>query len=459
MEEEKENIQFELTDELLKEVEGLVASQDDKALQNLLSEFHYADIAEILDELNLEQAIYVIKLLDSETTSDILMELDEDNREKVLKNLTAKEIAEEVEELDTDDAADIIAELPEARQREVISRIEDEEHKEEIQELLAYDEDTAGGLMAKELVKVYETWTVAGCMRRIRGQAKEVTRVHSIYVVNKEEKLIGRLSLKDLIVAKSEQKISDLVKINVDYVNVNEDVEEVAKIMAKYDLEAIPVVDSDDNKVLLGRITIDDIVDVLKEEAEKDYQMAAGITGDVDSDDSILQLTRARLPWLFLGLVGGIGAFLIMEGFESLFTGKAVILFFFTPLIAAMAGNVGVQSSAIIVQGLANDDVRGSVNSRLIKEMLLAALNGIILALFLFLFVWAFKGEINTALAISVSLVAVIIVAGLIGTFVPLFLNKRGIDPAIATGPFITTSNDILGILLYFWIAKMILGI
>ncbi len=456
-EEDKENIQFELTDELLAEVEGLVEEQEDKELQKLLNEFHYADIAEILDELNLEQAIYVIKLLDSETTSDILMELDEDNREKVLKNLTAKEIAEEVEELDTDDAADIIAELPEARQQAVISQIEDEEHKEEIRELLAYDEDTAGGLMAKELVKVYETWTVAGCMRRIRGQAKEVTRVHSIYVVNKEEKLIGRLSLKDLIVAKSEQKISDLVKINVDYVDVNEDVEEVAKVMAKYDLEAIPVVD--ENKTLLGRITIDDIVDVLKEEADKDYQMAAGITGDVDSDDSILELTRARLPWLFLGLVGGIGAFLIMEGFEGLFTGKAVILFFFTPLIAAMAGNVGVQSSAIIVQGLANNDVRGSVNSRLIKEMLLAALNGVILAIFLFLFVWAFKGEINTALAISISLVAVIIVAGLIGTFVPLFLNKRGIDPAIATGPFITTSNDILGILLYFWIAKMILGI
>lgn len=457
MSEEAENIQFQLTDELIERVDGLIETQNDKELKTLLDEFHYADIAEILDELDLEEAMYVIKLLDSETTADILIELDEDNREKVLKNLSAKEIAEEVEELDTDDAADIIAELPESRQQAVIAQIEDEEHKAEITELLTYDEDTAGGLMAKELVKVYETWTVAGCMRRIRGQAKEVTRVHSIYVVNKEEKLIGRLSLKDLIVAKSEQKISDLVKVNVDYVNVHDDVEEVAKVMAKYDLEAIPVID--ENKQLVGRITIDDIVDVLKEEADKDYQMAAGITGDVEADDSILELTRARLPWLFLGLVGGIGAFIIMEGFKDLFTGKAVILFFFTPLIAAMAGNVGVQSSAIIVQGLANDDVRGSVNSRLIKEMLLAALNGVILAMFLFLFVWAVEGEMITALAISVSLVAVIIVAGLIGTFVPLFLNKRGIDPAIATGPFITTSNDILGILLYFWIAKMILGI
>lgn len=456
MEEIQDNIQFQLTDELIEQVEVLVENQDDKQLRKLLNEYHYADIAEILDELNLDDSIYLIKLLDSETTSDILTELDEDTREKVLKNLSAKEIAEEVEELDTDDAADIIAELPEERQIEVISKIEDEEHRDEITELLKYEDNTAGSLMAKELVKVYETWTVAGCLRRIRGQAKDVTRVHSIYVVNKEEKLIGRLSLKDLIVAKNEQKISDIAKENVDFVNVVDDVEDVAKVMAKYDLEAIPVVD--DSQTLLGRITIDDIVDVLKEEADKDYQLAAGITQDVDSDDSILELTRARLPWLFLGLLGGVGAFVIMEGFQEAFNQYAV-LFFFTPLIAAMAGNVGVQSSAIIVQGLANDDVKGSINGRLLKEMLLAALNGVILAIFLFLFVWIYIGELDKALAISVSLVAVIIIAGLIGTFVPLFLDKRGIDPAIATGPFITTSNDILGILLYFWIAKLILGI
>ena len=456
MEEIQDNIQFQLTDELIEKVEILVEDQKDKELKVLLNEFHHADIAEILDELDLDDAVYVIKLLDSELTSDILMELDEDDREDILKNLSAKEIAEEVEELDTDDATDIIAELPEERQEAVISQIADEEHKAEIQELLTYADDTAGGLMAKELVKVYETWTVAGCLRRIRGQAKEVTRVHSIYVVNKEEKLIGRLSLKDLIVAKSDQKIADLAKDNVDFVNVNDDEEDVAKIMAKYDLEAIPVVDND--QTLVGRITIDDIVDVLKEEADKDYQLAAGITQDVEADDSILELTKARLPWLFLGLIGGIGAFLIMEGFHDAFT-KYAVLFFFTPLIAAMAGNVGVQSSAIIVQGLANDDIKGSVNGRLIKEMLLAALNGTILALFLFLFVWITKGDFYTALAISVSLIAVIIVAGLIGTFVPLFLDKRGIDPAIATGPFITTSNDIFGILIYFWIAKLILGI
>jgi magnesium transporter len=447
---------YELNDTFLEHLSELISSQKDKEITTIFSEVHFADIAEVLDELDFEEAIYIIKLLDSEKTSEILTELDEDIREKILENFSAQEIADEVGEMDSDDAADIIGELSEERQKRVINALEDDELAADIRELLSYDENTAGALMAKELVKVYETWTVAGCMRRIRGQAKDVTRVHSIYVVDKEDKLVGRLSLKDLIIAKSDQKIADISKSTVDAVNVHEDDDEVARIMAKYDLEAIPVVD--DQNVLLGRITIDDIVDVLKEEADKDYQMAAGLTQDVDSDDSILELTKARLPWLFLGLLGGVGAFLIMGLFENTFEENAV-LFFFTPLIAAMAGNVGVQSSAIIVQGLANDDVKGSINSRLLKEMLLAALNGFVLALFLFFFVWGYEGKINTALAISTSLVVVIIVAGLIGTFVPLFLNKRGIDPAIATGPFITTSNDIFGILIYFMIAKLILGI
>ena len=447
---------FEITNEFLENLVGFIDKNNDSKIKNLFEDIHFADIAEVLDEVSFDEAIYIIKLLDSEKTSEILTELDEDTREKILENFSAKEIANEVEEMDSDDAADIIGELSEARQKRVINELEDTELAEDIKELLSYGDDTAGSLMAKELVKVYETWTVAGCMRRIRGQAQEVTRVHSIYVVDREDKLVGRLSLKDLIVAKSDQKIADISKAKVDAVNVNEDDETVARIMVKYDLEAIPVVD--DNNVLLGRITIDDIVDLLKEEADKDYQMAAGLTQDVDSDDSIFELTKARLPWLFLGLIGGVGAFIIMEGFQDVFS-KYASLFFFTPLIAAMAGNVGVQSSAIIVQGLANDDVKGSINSRLLKEMLLAALNGVILALFLFLFVWVYEGKIDLALAISVSLVVVIIIAGLIGTFVPLFLNKRGVDPAIATGPFITTSNDIFGILIYFMIAKMILGI
>lgn len=455
MSEEKENIQFQLTEEILEHVEILIAENKDKELHDYLSEFHYADIAEILDELNFEEATYVIKLLDSDTTSDILMEIDEDLREKVLDNLSAKEIAEEITELDTDDAADMIAELPIERQEEVIREILDQEHKAEIQELLAYDEDTAGGLMAKELVKVYETWTVAGCLRKIRAQAKYVTRVHSIYVVDKADRLIGRLSLKDLITARSEQKIAEIYISNVDAVNVHEDAEGVARVMQKYDLEAIPVVD--DNQILLGRITIDDIVDVIREEADKDYQLAAGISQDVEADDSILQLTRARLPWLVLGLFGGLGSVFIMSSFEEVMV-IAPSLFFYTPLIAAMAGNVGVQSSAIIVQGLANDNVKGSLLGRLLKEIILALINGCAVAILVVLFGFIIQQEVNESLAIATSMVSVIIVAAVIGTFIPIILSKRGIDPAIATGPFITTSNDILGIFLFFHIAGAIMG-
>ncbi|MEE9362443.1 MAG: magnesium transporter [Cellulophaga sp.] len=447
---------FKLSEEHLAEIEQLIENQKDAKLQLLLKEVHYADVAEIINALKQEHTVYLIKLLDSDKTSDILTELDDDVRESILNQLSSKEIAEEIDELDTDDAADIVAELPKEIVQEVISELEDRGHAKDIVELLRYDENSAGGLMAKELVKVNENWNVLTCVKEMRSQAESVTRVHSIYVVDDEDKLKGRLSLKDLLTTSTKTHIKDIYISKVDYVDVHEKPEEVAKIMSKYDLEAIPVIDEIGR--LVGRITIDDIVDVIREEAEKDYQLAAGITQDVEADDSIWELTRARLPWLFLGLLGGIGAALIMGDFESILK-EFPVIFFLTPLIAAMAGNVGVQSSAIIVQGLANDDVRGSINKRLVKEMLLAALNGFILAIFLFLFVWVWKDEIYTALAVSISLVLVIIVAGIVGTFIPLFLNKRGIDPAIATGPFITTSNDIFGILIYFWVAKIILGI
>lgn len=447
---------FKLTEEFVIEIEQLIEQNNDAELNSMLGAVHYADVAEIINELDKEKATYLIKLLDSDKTSDVLTELDEDVREAILSSLSTKEIASELEELDTDDAADIIGELPKDQIQDVISKIEDREHAKDIVDLLRYADDSAGGLMAKELVKVNENWNVLTCVKEMRAQAENVTRVHSIYVVDDEDKLKGRLSLKDLLTTSTKTHIKDVFIKNVDSVNVNEDPEEVARIMSKYDLEAIPVVDEIGR--LVGRITIDDIIDVIKEEAERDYQMAAGISQDVEADDSIWDLTKARLPWLILGLFGGAGAAVIMSGFEEMFR-EYTVLFLFTPLIAAMAGNVGVQSSAIIVQGLANDDIKGSISSRLIKEMLLALLNGFILSCLLLIFTWIWKGDFPTSLAISISLIAVIVVAGFIGTFVPLFLDKRGIDPAIATGPFITTSNDIFGILIYFSIAKLILGI
>ena len=447
---------FEITKEYLENIQQLIAEDKEDVILAMLEEVHYADIAEIIEEIEYHEAIYLIKLLETDVTSEIIAELDEDTREHILKGLSSKEIAEEIAELDTDDAADIISELSDKQKREVISHIEDEEHAKDIIELLRYDEDTAGGLMAKELVKVNENWNVLTCVKEMRAQAEEVSRVHSIYVVDDNDILKGRLSLKDLLTTSTKTAIKDVFIKKVDSVNIDDDAEDVAKIMQKYDLEAIPVVD--DLGRLVGRITIDDILDVIKEEAEKDYQMAAGISQDVEADDTIWELTKARLPWLILALFGGFVSVSVLGNFGSAMK-KFPELFFFTPLIAAMAGNVGVQSSAIILQGLANDSLRGSWWQRLVKEVTQSLINGFLLAALLMSAGMYFLGfNINVGLTVAISLITVIIIASIIGTFVPIILDKRGIDPALATGPFITTSNDILGILIYFSIAKLILG-
>ena len=448
---------FELSKEIIQEISQLISDKKNKEIKKKVREIHYADLAEIINELNFQQSIYLIKLIDSDKTSDVLTELDEDVREKILETLSEKEIAGEIKELDSDDAADILSELSDEKQEKVISLIKDESITENIRELLNYEEDSAGGLMAKELISVSENWSVLTCLREIRKQAKDITRVHSIYVLNKEKVLIGRLSLKDLITSPSTSKIKEIYIPKVDYVNVNDSADEVAKLMSKYDLEAIPVVN--DKIELLGRITIDDIVDYIKDEAEEDYLLAAGISNDVEADDSILELTKARLPWLILGLFGGLGSVFILENFESIMATKELrALFFYTPLIAAMAGNVGVQSSAIVVQGLANDQIKGGLLPRLVKEISLTLLNGIILSLIIIVFGLLINQSIDMSITISVSMILVIIVAALIGTSVPIILEKFGIDPAIATGPFITTGNDVIGILLFFYTAKIFLG-
>ena len=449
-------MQFKVSKGFIEQVTVLIESKNDHDLELLLNDLHHADIAEILDELNFDDATHIFKILDSEKTAEILLELDEDLRENILSRLSSKEIAEELDELETNDAADIIAELSQQKKEEVISELQDVEHAKDIVDLLRYDEDTAGGIMHKELVKVNENWNVLTCVKEMRIQAENISRVHSIYVVDDDERLKGRLSLKDLLTTSTKTPIKDIYIAKLIFAKVDDEDVEVARIMQKYDLEAIPVVDELGR--LVGRITIDDILDVIKDEADKDYQLAAGISQDVEADDSILELTRARLPWLVLALLGGFITVRVLGLFEGAMAehGK---LFFFTPLIAAMAGNVGVQSSAIIVQGLANNTLSGSVFKRLIKEISLSLLNGVILATILFIGGhFLLDLQFIEGLIVSGALISVIIIASLIGTFVPLLLDKFGIDPALATGPFITTSNDICGILIYFSIAKMVLG-
>ncbi len=449
--------QFKINDELISKIKKLIEDNNRDKLLSSLADIHYADLAEIFELLETTEVIFLVKIFDKQKIADALAEIDEDLREIILEKLSAKEIAEKIVELDTDDATDVISKLTEERQERVFSQIKNAELTYDIKELLKYDEDTAGGLMAKELVSVNENLSISKCLDEIRKQAKNVTRVHSIYVVDSKNRLKGRLSLKDVVTAKSRSKVRDIYIPKVDYVTVDQEGEDVAKIMSKYDLEAIPVTNK--RKTLLGRITIDDIVDLIKDEAEKDYQLAAGISSEVEVNDSILQLTKARLPWLFLGLLGGLGSVFILKDFEQIMNQPDLRnLFFYTPLIAAMAGNVGVQSSAIIVQGLANDLVKGSLVNRLFKEVGLSLINGFALSVILIIFGQIINQDLFMSLTIAGSMMGVIIIAALVGTFVPIILDKQGIDPAIATGPFITTANDIFGIFLFFYMAKISLG-
>jgi len=319
-------MEFKISKELITQIENLVQQNNIVELENILHEIHFADIAEIMNDLDTSEAIYIFNLLDSEITAEILLELDDEVRENILRSLSAKEIAEELDELDTDDAADIIAELPQSKKAQVISELEDVEHAKDIVDLLRYDENTAGGIMAKELVKVNENWNVLTCVKEMRAQAENVTRVHSIYVVDDEDRLKGRLSLKDLLTTSTKTQISDIYIKKVDYVRVETKDVEVARIMQKYDLEAIPVIDELDR--LVGRVTIDDIIDIIKEEADKDYQLAAGISQDVEADDSILELTKARLPWLVLALFGGFISVKVLGIFEPMMESHRVLLFF-----------------------------------------------------------------------------------------------------------------------------------
>ena len=303
--------QFKINDELISKIKKLIEDNNRDKLLSSLADIHYADLAEIFELLETTEVIFLVKIFDKQKIADALAEIDEDLREIILEKLSAKEIAEKIVELDTDDATDVISKLTEERQERVFSQIKNAELTDDIKELLKYDEDTAGGLMAKELVSVNENLSISKCLDEIRKQAKNVTRVHSIYVVDSKNRLKGRLSLKDVVTAKSRSKVRDIYIPNVDYVTVDQEGEDVAKIMSKYDLEAIPVTNK--RKTLLGRITIDDIVDLIKDEAEKDYQLAAGISSEVEVNDSILQLTKARLPWLFLGLLGGLGSVFILK--------------------------------------------------------------------------------------------------------------------------------------------------
>ena len=446
---------FELTKNFLAQIKDTVERGEQKELLELLSDVHAADVAEILDGVDLSTASIVYRSLEHDFSADVLLELDEDLREKLLDTLSSKEIAEQViENIDSDDAADVIGELDEETAKEVLDLIEDED-AEEIEELLAYSEGTVGAIMAKEMITVESDWNVRRAVIEMRKQSEEVEDIYTIYVVDEQNKLTGWLSLKSLLFSSESIRtsIGDLATTDVRTIGVNEDEEEAIDRMKKYDLAALPVVGEDGK--LLGRVTFDDAMDIMEEEAEKDYQMASGISEAVESDDSVWKLTRARLPWLVIGLIGGV----LVAQVIALYENQLQIdprLAFFIPLIAAMGGNVGVQSSAIVVQGLANRTIKThSVFIRLGKELVVGLLNASVCAGLILFFNFVLGSTGPLSYTVSSALFAVIIFAAIFGTVTPLVLDRFKIDPALATGPFITTMNDIMGLVVYFWVGKL----
>jgi magnesium transporter len=447
-------MRFELTREFLEEIRQAIASEDTAWIEERVAHLHFADIAEIMDELSMEHAKFLYFQLSEESQADVLIELEEEVRDKFLASLSVKEIAGQLENLDSDDAADILGELPDEQVQEVISHMEDDEAADDIVDLLNYDEDTAGGLMQKEFIQAKLDWPVNRCLVELRRQAEDVEKVYTIYVVDDLNKLVGVLSLKRLLFASPKTQIRDLYEQkNLVFVKTSDPSEKVARIMDKYDMVSVPVVDLQHK--LVGRITIDDVVDIIKEEAEKDFQLASGISENVESSASVWKMSRARLPWLLIGMLGGTLSAQVISSFEASIT-SIPALAFFIPLITAMGGNVGVQSSAIVVQSLARgNDPFDSIISKVGKEALGGLLNGTLCAALIFGFAFVFNDS-RLGLVVSLSLFTVIVFAAVFGTMIPLVLNRYKFDPALATGPFVTTTNDVLGLFIYFTVGLLI---
>ncbi|MBX9852502.1 MAG: magnesium transporter [Cytophagaceae bacterium] len=447
-------MQFELTQEYLDQIKEAIASKNVDYINQTLGELHSADIAAVIGELDIEESEYLLNCLDRELGAEIIRDLEGEIRKKLLKNFSPDEIAWYFKHIDSDDAVDILNEQPIPVREEVIAFIKNQEKADHIRELLHYEEDVAGGLMQKELVKANLNWTVTQCIEEIRRQSKKVEKVFYVYVVDDHEKLLGIVSLKKMLLADEDTLIADIYEPDIHYVESYREAEEVAQIMEKYDIEAIPVVNV--HGKLLGRITIDDVVDVIKEEAKLDMQAMAGISESTEEDANVWRMSWARLPWLLIGMSGGILGARFLGLFESTIS-LVPAMAFFIPLITATGGNVGIQSSSVVVQALANKNSINNFNlQKLFKGFLIALINGIAISSIVFLFNMLIGEKNEIAIIVSIALFSVVMLASLMGTITPVILDKFGFNPALASGPFITTANDLLGLGVYFLVAHLL---
>ena len=447
----------EYTDEYLEHIRRIIEADHAEEARKELAGLHPADIAELYKNLSIGEAEYLYRLLDEETAADVLMELDEDDRLKLIADMPAEEIAKQIDYLDTDDAVDLIQQLDEDERDEILSHIDDVEQAGDIIDLLKYDEDTAGGLMGTEMIVVNENWSMPECIKQMRLQAEDMDEIYNVYVVDNDYRLLGTFPLKKMLTHPSVSKIKHVMESDPVCVKADTPIDEVALDFEKYDLVAMPVVDSIGR--LLGRITVDDVMDQVREASERDYQLASGISSDVDADDSVFAQTKARSPWLLVGIGSGLLASMILGTFESQLQ-AVTALALFIPIIGGTGGNVGVQASAIVVQGLANGtlDVRHFA-AQLGKEIIIGLLNATVLTAVVMAYnLLTMPGDFAVTISVGLSLFVVVMFASILGTVVPLTLEKLHINPALATGPFIQISNDIVGLLIYVQIATFCLS-
>ena len=449
----------EFTDTDIERIEELFENGDSSAAREELSQLHPADIAELFRGVSLKEAEWLFNLIDNkEQKADVLMELDEEDRKKLLEDMDPEQIGHFIDLLDTDDAVDLIQELDEEDREEVIQHIDDVEQAGDIVDLLQYDEDTAGGMMGTEMIEVNENLSMPDCLKEMRRQAEDLDDIYYVYVVDDEGRLKGVLPLKKMITHPSVSKIKHVMECDPVSVHVDTPIDDVAIDFEKYDLVAMPVVDSIGR--LVGQITVDDVMDEVREQSERDYQLASGITSDVDADDSVFAQTKARLPWLLIGVVGGIVSSLILAGFEAQLA-AVTALALFIPLIGGTGGNVGVQASAIVVQGLANGRLDLKEAWRQVgRSVLIALLNAVVISVVIMIYCFfTLPGDYAVTMAVAVSLFAVVIFATVFGTLVPLTLEKLKINPALATGPFIQITNDVVGLIIYVCLATWMLKV
>lgn len=440
---------MEIDEKYVDSVKEFITHKDGENVRNIIWNMHPADIAELCKELDLEEARYIYQLLDNEKAADVLSEMDDDERNELLEGLDPEVIAKRfVDNMDTDDAVDLIRDLDEEKQGEVLSHMGDIEQAGEIVDLLKYDEDTAGGIMGTEMVIVNENWSMPECLKEMRMQAEQMDEIYYVYVVDDDQRLLGTFPLKKMISSPSVSKVKHVMHRDPVSVRVDTPLEEVVQAIEKYDLVAIPVVDSIGR--LVGQITVDDVMDQVREHSERDYQLASGISQDIETDDSVIQQTRARMPWLLIGILGGIGNSMILGNFDSTFAAHPEMALFI-PLVGGTGGNVGTQSSAIVVQGLANSSLESKDMLKHVgKEAVVAAINATIISMLVYIYNFIMYGGTATiTYSVSLSLFAVVMFASIFGTIVPMTFDKLKIDPAIATGPFITIISDIMGMLIY----------